>query len=128
MLTRYFSLISIIETAKFHVWRKNTLVRHCTKNTFFKLCFFQILQGLRMAASGCSSGVIRSRSSASGVQETLESPGYDSTTRETRSVHQGHRKGIKTGIYQSSAEYLPALSPGPPYGLTTRCRLHPECW
>lgn len=80
-----------------------------------------------MAASGCLSGVTRSRSSASGVQETPESPGYDSTTRETRSVRQGHRKGIKTGLCQSSAEYLPALSAGPPYGLTIRCRSHSEC-
>lgn len=79
------------------------------KHIFLNYVFFQILPGPRMAASGCSSGVTRSRSSASEVQETPESPGYDSTTRETRSVRQGHRKGIKTGIYKSSAEYLRPL-------------------
>lgn len=121
MLTRYFSLISfsIIGTAKCHVWgKKKHFVKTLYKKThiFLKLCFFQILRELRMAVSGCLSGVTRSRSSASGVQETPESPGYDSTIRETRSVRQG------TSEMVLKQEYIKVLLN------ISRCRSHPECW
>lgn len=61
-------------------------------NLFFS--FFVIVcqtwQELRMVAWGCSSGVTLSRSSASEVLATPESPGYDSTTRGTRLQNDTH--------------------------------------
>ena len=61
---------------------------------FFLFFFFVIVsqtwQELRMVAWGCSSGVTLSRSSASEVLATPESPGYDSTTRGTRLQNHTH--------------------------------------
>ena len=54
----------------------------------FVFFVLQTWQELRMVAWECSNGVTPSRSPASEVQATPESPGYDSTTKETRL--QGH--------------------------------------
>lgn len=81
-----------------HFWNKELLKAHVGRCTELKLCInfvfflliFQTWQELRMVAWGCSSGVTPSRSSASEVQATPESPGYDSTTRETRLESHSH--------------------------------------
>lgn len=61
----------------------------------FVLSVFQTWRELRMVAWGCSSGATPSRSSASEVQATPESPEYDSITKETRL--QSHTYSVWTG-------------------------------
>lgn len=128
MLTRYFSLtsFSIIETSKCHVWRKNTLVRHCTKKHIFLNCVFSRSYG--GPRWQCQDVRVGSLTADHLLQESRKLQSHQDTIQPPGKQGQYVRDTEKTGIYQNSAEYLPALSPGPPYDLTIRCRSHPECW